>query len=106
MDAAMTKVRADTEAAVIARMTAVAVAREDVRPIIGQVSLAMDTAAGIYKLALDHLGIDLTDVPPTAYRAVLKAVPSTKGKPAIAMDHAAATNLASRFPGLANIRIQ
>lgn len=106
MDAAMTKVRADTESAVIARMTAVAVAREDVRPIIGQVSLAMDTAAGIYKLALDHLGIDLTDVPPTAYRAVLKAVPSTKGKPAIAMDHAAATNLASRFPGLANIRIQ
>ena len=66
----------------------------------------MDTAAGIYKLALDHLGIDLTDVPPAAYRAVLKAVPSTKGKPAIAMDHAAATNLASRFPGLANIRIQ
>lgn len=106
MDAAMTKVRADTEAAVIARMTAVSQAREDVRPIIGQVSLAMDTAAGIYKLALDHLGIDLTDVPPTAYRAVLKAVPSTKGKPAIAMDHAAATNLASRFPGLANIRIQ
>ena len=67
----------------------------------------MDTAAGIYKLALDHLGVDLTDVPPVAYRAILKAVPAApKTRAPLAMDSAAASTLASRFPGLATIRIQ
>jgi len=107
MDAALDRVRVETEAAIVARFTAAAQAREDVQPIIGRVSVAMDSAPAIYKLALDHLNVDLTGVPTSAYRAVLKAIPQApKDRPKIAMDAMAASSLASRFPALAAIRIQ
>jgi len=107
MDAALDRVRAETEAAIVARFTAAAQAREDVQPIIGRVSVAMDSAPAIYKLALDHLNVDLTGIPTSAYRAVLKAIPQApKDRPKVAMDAAAASSLASRFPALATIRIQ
>lgn len=101
MDAAMARVARDTKREVMEHMNAIAQAREDVRPTIGNVSHAMDSAADIYKLALDHKGVDLTDVPPAAYRALLKAIP--KAAPArkpVAMD-AAGGSIETRFPGLA-----
>lgn len=107
MDAALAKARADTETAVIARMNAIAQAREDVRPIIGAVGIAMDSAAAIYKLALDHRKVDLAGVPPEAYGAILKALPkpSTDRQP-MAMDHAAGGNsLLTKFPALARIQV-
>ena len=102
MDAAMARVQRDTEKSVMARMNAIAQAREDVRPIIGILPLAMDSAAGIYKLALDHKGVDLTDVPASAYRALLKAIPkAAPARKSVAMDAAGAVSLETRFPALA-----
>lgn len=104
MDAAIAAAEQRAEERAVARMTAVAQAREDVRPIIGAVDLAMDSAATIYKAALNHLKVDLTGVPESAYGAVLKAIPKHAPKPVPAMDAATASaSLHTKFPGLARI---
>lgn len=103
MDAAINA----AEQRVIARMRAVAQAREDVRPIIGQVAPTVDTAAEIYRMALDHLKVDTTGVPPEAFPALLRAFPkpSSAGSKRLAFDAAPSSgSLARKFPALANIR--
>lgn len=70
MDAAL----AASGAAIRASMTAVRNAEIDVQPIIGNLSVAMDSAADVYKLALDHMKVDLTGVDKASYRAVFNAV--------------------------------
>ncbi|MBX9593937.1 MAG: hypothetical protein K2X46_06215 [Roseomonas sp.] len=92
MDAAIRKVEADT----IARMTAIRKAEREVAPFIGEV-VAMDSAASIYKLALDHLKVDLTDVPPSAYGALLRALPKASPAPKIAHDAAPAVGFDDRW---------
>jgi hypothetical protein len=62
MDAAI-QVAAD---ATIARMQAVREAEDAVEPIIGRVR-GQNTAEGVYKLALDHMKVDLTGLPSVAY---------------------------------------
>lgn len=74
-----------------------------VAPHIGEVSVAMDSAAAIYKLALDEAGVDLKGVPASAYRAMVKMLPapaSTSGdRPVLAMDRQnAGKSFAERFP--------
>jgi len=83
MDAALTKQRTELREA--------AEAREFVSPWIGKVSLAMDSAEKIYKMALDQLKVDVKDVPASAgaYRAILKTQPKPGEKTvAIAQDGA------------------
>lgn len=50
-------------------------AREVVRPYMGAVSMALDSADAIYKAALDSLGIKVEGVHPSAYRPILEQVP-------------------------------
>lgn len=107
MDSAITMAVDAAEKRVIERMRAVAQAREDVRPVIGQVSMAIDSAAEVYKLALDHMKVDVTGVPPEAYRALMLAFPKPRaaGADSMAMDTATSAGaLAKRFPSIANIR--
>lgn len=83
---------------------AAAEAREFVRPWIGSVSLAMDEAPAIYKMALDHLKVDTKDVDPSAFKAILGALPKPgQSQPVrtLAMDSASAVH--KRFPQLARI---
>ncbi len=70
MDAAL----AASGKAIRESMLAVRNAEIEVRPIVGDLSVAMDSAADVYKLALDHMKVDLTCVAPAAYRAVFNAV--------------------------------
>ena len=68
-------------------------AREFVEPFVGKVSLAMDSAADIYRLALDELKVDLSDLPKDAAPATLKAILKAQPKPgdgtkALALDEA------------------
>lgn len=58
----------------LAEAAAIRTAEREVEPFIGEVA-AMDSAAAVYKLALDHLKVDLTGVPETAYGAVLRTQP-------------------------------
>ena len=59
------------EQVTIRKMQALRQAEKDVQPILGDVA-AMDSAEAVYKLALDHLGIDVTGVKPSAYGAIVK----------------------------------
>jgi uncharacterized protein len=62
-------IRAAEERAV-KRINAIHTAREEVKPIIG--SVTANDAESVYKMALDHMGVDVTDVHPSAYRALVK----------------------------------
>lgn len=91
-------------AGVIARMNAAVEAREIVRPIVGQVALALDSAEAIYKFALDAHKIDLKGVDPSAFKAMARMLPRPGvERPAMAHDAAPGAALHSRFPGLARI---
>jgi len=54
-----------------ARALAVRDAEAFVRPFIGNIAIAQDSAEGVYKAALDCLGVKVEGVHPTAYRAIL-----------------------------------
>lgn len=80
MDAAIKAASAKAEADAIKRMQAISKAEKEVQPIIGDVA-AMDSAEAVYKLALDHLGIEVADVDPSAYRAMVRMhLASNEGK--------------------------
>lgn len=83
-------------------------AEREVIPYMGQVAVAFDSAADVYKAALEHCGIEIgADVPATGYRALLKALPVPKRNrgtdPVVAMDSAKAKSYGEMFPGAANI---
>jgi hypothetical protein len=102
MDAAIAKATRETESRTIARLRAAEEARELVRPHVGKVDVAMDSAESIYKLALDAAGIELDGVPPAAYKAMVgllrKPEPDARPSVRLGQDAAAAEGFAKRFP--------
>ncbi|MFJ3048504.1 DUF2213 domain-containing protein [Herbaspirillum chlorophenolicum] len=99
-EATVQKLLAKNEAATVARMNAIRQAEKEVAPFIGEV-VAQDSAAAVYKLALDHAKVDLTGVPEAAYSAMVKMLPKPGAKvesPRIAQDAASAADFAKRFP--------
>lgn len=107
MDAALAKATKDGENAAVARLTAIRTAEQECRPIIGDV-VAMDSAEAVYKMALDAKGIDLTDTPPSAYRALVKMLNTqdqTPKTPRVAMDSAAHKGFADRYPNASKIKV-
>lgn len=76
----------DAKAAAAAESAAIRTAERDVEPFVGKV-IAQDSAAAVYKIALDHLKVDLTDVPEEGYGGLLRAMPKPDAKrPRIAQD--------------------
>lgn len=97
MDAAIAGVRAD--------FLALDEARRDVRPVVGEIVVAMDSAEAVYGFALDHLGVDHADAEGVkAKRAIFKVAAKQVVAPAVrvAMDSAPAIK---RFPNLGRIRV-
>jgi len=81
-------------------------AEEAVRPFVGKLTMAHDSAEGVYRTALTTLGAMAEDeakgLPLAALKAVLKAQPVPGARPVstrIAQDAGAATSFATRFPG-------
>jgi hypothetical protein len=75
-------------------------AKQFVRPIVGDIAVAMDSAEEVYKFALEHLGLR-TDVHPSAYRAMLEMAPKpadTSQPRSLAMDASGAKKYLERFP--------
>lgn len=99
MDAAITAAKADIRA----DFTAAAEARELVRPIVGNVSLALDTAEGIYRFALKQKGVDAKAVHASALKAMVQMLPVPNKRLAMATDAAPAASLHQKFPDLARI---
>lgn len=105
MDGKIKTAVALAEANTIARLHAIRDAEEAVRPFIGVLPIAQDSAAAVYRLAFDHLGVDHKGVDPSAFPAMLKMVPKPDHKqPAVALDAAGAKGIAARFPDLARIK--
>lgn len=87
----------------IARLEAVAKAKEDVLPYIGAI-VGMDSASDIYKLALDAAAVDTKGVDASAFAAMLKLLPKPNtDQPRVAMDAASRGGAAKMFPQLAHI---
>ncbi len=84
----------------IAEMNAIREAERAVEPHVGTIKVAMDSAAAIYKLALDHAKVDLKGVPSAAYAAMVKMLPLPGERaPSLALDHAPAkSDFDKRFP--------
>lgn len=107
MDAA---IKAATDAT-RAELLAVRNAEIDVQPVIGVLAVAQDSAEAVYKMALDHMKVDLAGVDPSAYKAVFNAVkgqrtaePQTSPR-IVAQDSAigGAKSFAELFPNAAKI---
>lgn len=109
MDAAMREVvkqaAKDAEDAAIRRMRAVADAESFVMPWVGRLAVAQDSAEAVYRAALDALGINLSGIHPSAFRAILEAQPKPgTARPRIALDAAAQKGFAERFPHASAIK--
>lgn len=87
-------------AAAVASRDELHTAVREVEPIVGV--RAFDSAGDAYKAALETLGVDIKDVPSTAYRAMLKlAKDSRTSAPApLATDSASSAEVLSMIPHL------
>ncbi len=83
-------------------------AEKAIRPYVGELAVAQDSADGVYKTALEMLGVDVAGVHPSAYPVILKHQPipgAAPRKPAIAQDAAAAKGFFDRYSDAGRIRI-
>lgn len=82
---------------------AVRAAEDDVRPYIGSIAMACDSAEDVYRTALTSLNVDIAGVHPSAFKAILKTIPVPGSQrvaaPAVAMDAKAANSFHELFPG-------
>jgi len=83
-----------------------------VRPWIGDLAIAYDSADDVYKAAIEARGKSTKDIHPSAFRAILEMLPKpgTEHRPAgnrIGMDAASqnAKSFAEMFPGAMDIRL-
>lgn len=99
---------ADIRAMVMAQMNAAIAARQEVRPHVGEVSLALDSAEAIYAFALKAKKVPLDGVHPSAYRAMVGMIrrdePAKRAEP-LALDAAGASGLDDMFPMGAHINL-
>lgn len=77
-------------------------ALREVAPIVGEIHA--NSAEEAYEYALKGAGVDLEDIPPEQYRAMVRLLtPEGKVRTVGAMDAAAAPGFAARFPSAARI---
>ena len=81
-------------------------AKRFVRPWVGDIAVAMDSAAEVYKFALEQSGEDVTDIHPSAYKALLSRIPKPgeQQQRPIAMDRAATDSYNKRFPNASRLQ--
>jgi hypothetical protein len=112
MDAAIATERArsakalrEVEAKTIERLRSIASAEEDVRPYVGKLAVAMDSAEAVFKTALETMGVDVAGIHPSAYRAVLMAHPKPGAtQKRVANDASMTSSITDAFPNAARLR--
>jgi hypothetical protein len=107
MDAAIKAAKAevrDTERKIRAAL-------QDVKPFVGEISpsMAFDSAEDVYKQALTMRNVEIKDVHPSAFRAMLSLLPKAGAKPVereqtLGMDAAAVDAFAKKYPGSERIQ--
>ncbi|WP_199085960.1 DUF2213 domain-containing protein [Bosea sp. ASV33] len=82
-------------------------AERAVRPYVGELAMAHDSADAVYKTALTALGHAVDNVHPSAFPAILAALPKPGAKSAqpsrVAMDSASSASFATMFPDAVKI---
>lgn len=82
-------------------------AQEAVRPFIGALANPPETAGGVYKLALDHFGIDTKGLPEAAMKPTFDAVKAHQRQPGQRRERIAqdgAKGATTMFPAMGRIR--
>lgn len=112
MDAALKKQGDEIRKQVTANQREIFEAVEFVRPYVGSIGMAHDSALDVYKGACESLSIDLTGInEPAAMKALIKMQPTTKARAeenndgSMALDAASVKSLHERFPHAAKIRV-
>jgi hypothetical protein len=104
-DARVKAAVAEAEKNTMARLNGIREAERIAEPWAGKLSGAFDSAEGVYRAALDVLGVPHKDLHPSALRPVLEAQPKPGSTtPVIAADAAAVKGFHERFPQAAAIR--
>lgn len=109
MDAA---IKTSVSAAVAAErkhQAAIRDAERFVRPWVGDLAVAFDSAADVYKAAIEAGGRSVKDVHPSAYKAILEMMPKPGQRqpslPRLAMDAAKSNGFAERYADAARISV-
>lgn len=85
-------------------------AENAVRPYVGDMAIAFDSAEDVYRGAFKILGVDVNGVDPSAYPTILKLTPNPKAKKQVQLGMDAkptagsAADFSKRFPGAERIR--
>lgn len=101
MDKAIERQVKDVEDRVRKNMRELREAEEDVRPYVGKLAMAHDSAEGVYRTALKALNVNIDGVHPSALKVILHSQPKPNSNvktAAVAMDSASAKEFAERFP--------
>jgi uncharacterized protein len=102
MDAAIAKAVTEATKQVRIAMDARDEANRFVRPWVGDIPVAMDSATDVYKFALEQMGEDVKDIHPSAFKALLAKIPKPNEQQAqhthIAMDASGNEAYLKRFP--------
>lgn len=109
MDAAIASAVAQATKALREANSATLEAIATVRPVVGELNPALDTAGAVYKAGLGFLGVDTTNLPEAAYRATFLAVAANRSKahdamphkPAVGPSSSGAAAFAAAIPGAA-----
>lgn len=109
MDAALVETRKQATADALRIANEIRAAEREVRPYVGELSIAFDSVHGVYQAALKNLNVDavgITDM--KALRGMLKAQPLPGAKrrdEPLAQDAAVTGDFAALFPGAADIAL-
>jgi uncharacterized protein len=108
MDAAVKKATEAGAAAATKVQQEIRTAEKFVRPWVGELVLAFDSAEAVHRKACEMLKIDVTGVHPSAFPKLIEIQPKPGAKqpqPKQAMDSAPPKDYAERFPGAARISV-
>ena len=104
MDAAIKKAVKLAEDSTVKRLRAVHEAEKAVKPVVGELAIAQDSAEGVYKASLEILGVSIDGVHPSAYKSVFEAHSKAKSQVSVAQDAAPSEGFETRFPDANRIR--
>lgn len=109
MDEAIANAVKAATASAVKTQQAIREAERAVRPYVGELAIAFDSAEQVYRTALETLGVDVKDVHASALPTILGLQPkpgeqTRKVERAVAMDAASAKTFNEMFPGADRIR--
>jgi cobalamin biosynthesis protein CobT len=104
--AAVTKSRTEQRAEIMAEFNAIAAAKTEVMPLVGEVTAAMDSAIDVYKFALDHEGVSLDGTESLSALKTMVKMAADRSAPQvfIANDAKPGSAVTDMFPGLRRLR--